>query len=137
MSGVDRLLISDLQFHGHCGLSPAEREAGQRLSVDLELCYAFEGARAREISQDLPEGGLSLQPDYSQVAALVGEVGRKERFRLLEALAERLAQAILEQFSVSEVVLRLKKCHPPVEAIRGYFGVEIRRRLTDPQSQSK
>ncbi len=132
---MDKLLISDLQFHGHCGFTEAEREAGQRLTLDLELSYVLQGVRAKEIGQDLPEGALSAHPDYSHVADVVLQVGQNEQFRLLESLAERLAQMLLKQFPVDEVGLCLKKIHPPVEAIRGFFGVKIRRRLTDFQSR--
>jgi dihydroneopterin aldolase len=58
------------------------------------------------------------------------EIGRKERFKLLESLAEHIAERLMKEFSVNEVVLRVKKPHPPVEAIQGYFGVEIRRQVT-------
>lgn len=132
---MDKFIISDLQFHGHCGFTESEREAGQRLTVDLEFFYVLQGVRAKEIEQDLPEGALSAHPDYSHVVDVVLQIGRNERFRLLEALAERLAQVLLKQFPVDEVGLCLKKVHPPVEVIRGFFGVEIHRRLTDFQSR--
>lgn len=116
---MDKLIITDLQFHGHCGLSEAERRAGQRLSVDLEFYVDLQGVSDSKRQSE--------HPDYAQISAVVLEIGRKESFELLESLAERLAQGLLKQFAAREVVVRLKKVHPPVEAIRGYFGVEIRR----------
>jgi dihydroneopterin aldolase len=117
-----KLMIADLQFHAHCGVTPAEQEAGQRLSLDLEL-YC-------DLRKSSGTDALLEHPDYSHVADVVLEAGRKERFKLLESLAEHIAEILLKQFPVNEVVLRVKKLHPPVEAIQGYFGVEIRRQAT-------
>lgn len=120
---MDKLIITDLQFHGHCGVTKAEREVGQRLSLDLEMYCELSKASATDTMQGLP--------DYSHVASVVLEIGRKERFKLLESLATHIARILMKQFVLEEVVLRLKKTHPPVEAIQGYFGVEIRRRQGD------
>lgn len=120
---MDKLIITDLEFHGHCGITKVEREVGQRLSLDLELYCELQKSSAADRLRGLP--------DYSQVASVVLDIGRKERFRLLESLAEHIARMLMKQFSVEGVVLRVKKFHPPVEAIQGYFGVEIRRRAGD------
>jgi dihydroneopterin aldolase len=46
----------------------------------------------------------------------------------VESLAERIAEDLLGHFSsTSEILVRIHKCLPPVEEIRGSFGVEIRR----------
>ncbi len=119
---MDKLIITDLQFHAHCGITTAEQEAGQRLSLDLELYCDLKKSSTADALLELP--------DYSHVSSVVLDVGRKERFKLLEALAEHIAKILIKQFPVSEVVLRVKKLHPPVEAIQGYFGVEIRRQST-------
>jgi dihydroneopterin aldolase len=119
---MDKLIITDLQFHAHCGITSAEQEAGQRLSLDLELYI--------DLKKSSTADALLALPDYGHVANVVVEVGRKERFNLLESLADHIARILIKQFPVDEVVLRVKKLHPPVEAIQGYFGVEIRRRAT-------
>lgn len=120
---MDKLVISDLQFHAYCGVMDAERETGQRVSVDLEMFCDLK----KSASEDRLEG----VPDYSQVSALVLEVGRKQRFKLLESLADQIACAVLREFPVREVILRVRKFKPPVEAIQGYFGVEVRRCTED------
>jgi len=53
---------------------------------------------------------------------------KTERTNLVETLAERIAQAIIKKFPIKEVLVRLKKCLPPVEGIKDYFAVEIRRK---------
>jgi len=56
------------------------------------------------------------------------EMVKTERTNLVETLAERIAQAIIKKFPIKEVLVRLKKCLPPVEGIKDYFAVEIRRK---------
>ena len=52
----------------------------------------------------------------------------REQYRLLEALAERLASVILKEYPTVEVV-RLKVCkeRPPMETIAARVCVEIER----------
>jgi dihydroneopterin aldolase len=119
MSSADRVRLTDVQFHGHCGCTEAERELGQRLSLDLELELPIAEAAAAD--------DLSRTIDYVKVTDSIVQTGRRLRPALLETLAERLAQVVIEQFHPQRVTIRLRKVAPPVEAIAGAFEVEITR----------
>jgi dihydroneopterin aldolase len=116
---ADRILIQGIQFHGHHGVREEERKLGQRFAVDVELTL------------DLAEAGrrdeLSATVDYEQVHAVVVEIGTREQFRLLEALASRLATTILERFPVRQVAVRVAKPSPPIAGLVGGVSVEITR----------
>lgn len=114
---MDRIILQGIRFYGHHGVDPAEQKLGQRFQVDIEL-----GLDLR------PAGGsddLTATVNYAEVHRLVVEVGTKERFHLLEALAERIAQTILERFPVKEVKVRACKPSPPIHGELGFVGVEI------------
>src|SRR3989442_3912775 len=64
---------------------------------------------------------------YTQVADRVLTIAQTDRSHLLEALAERLAQAILAQFPVSAVELWVRKLKPPVHGVRESTGARITR----------
>lgn len=115
----DRLIIAGLEFHGHCGITREEQESGQRIVVDLELACDVARAAAGDTLRDAI--------DYAAVANRLAEIGRKERFQLIETLAERLARSVLDEFGARSVRLRLKKPHPPIEWIHDYAAVEITR----------
>ncbi len=115
----DQIRLTDVQFHGHCGCTESERELGQRLSLDLELDVPL--ARAAETDD------LSRTIDYVKVIDAVVQTGRRLRPVLLETLAERLAELVLERFHPRRVTIRLRKVAPPVDAIVGAFEVEITR----------
>ncbi len=117
---MDRLIVTDIEFIGHCGITEEERTVGQRISADLEI--------ALDISKATASDRLEDTVDYVAMCNTVVTIGRKEAYYLLETLAERIAKEILRIFSVSEVTVRLRKCSPPVETIKGYFEIRITRK---------
>jgi dihydroneopterin aldolase len=93
--------LEGLSVFGHHGARPYEKEAGQRLEVDLELVPTDTRA---ETSDKLADA-----VDYDMLYRTVREVVEGESFHLLEALAARLADRILERFGVRQVRVRISK----------------------------
>lgn len=116
---LDKLIIKEIEFIGHCGITEEERITGQRLSADIELSVDITMAAKSDQLQD--------SIDYVGVCNLVVSIGSEGKFNLLETVAERMAQEILGKYNVSEIVIRLRKCSVPVYPVRGCFEVEIRR----------
>jgi dihydroneopterin aldolase len=116
---MDRILLSGIQFYGYHGVYPEEQRLGQRFLVDVELCLDLAGAAAAD--------DVSRGVDYSQVYAAVLEVGTRERFKLLEALAARIAATLLERFPVRQVTVRATKPAPPLPGPIGGVTVEVTR----------
>ena len=116
---LDRILVQGIQFHGHHGVQGEERKLGQRFLVDVEIRLDLREAGRRD--------DLAASVDYGRVHALVVEIGTGEQFRLLEALAERIASAVLEHFRVRQVTVRATKPSPPLAGIVAGVSVEITR----------
>jgi dihydroneopterin aldolase len=119
---MDRLILRQIEFWGHCGITDAEREVGQRLLVDVEVAYQ---------APQPPPSSLSDVVDYARLARDVVRLGQSCREALIEALAERLAQYLLQQIGqtsrylqVLSVVVRLTKW-PRCEGLHGGVTVEI------------
>jgi 7,8-dihydroneopterin aldolase/epimerase/oxygenase len=93
--------LEGLSVFGHHGARPYEKEAGQRLEVDLELQPTSDRA---EHSDRLPDA-----VDYDQLYQTVREVVEGKSFHLLEALAAATADAVLERFEVRRVRVRIAK----------------------------
>jgi dihydroneopterin aldolase len=117
---MDKLIIRNLEFYATIGVKAAEREVGQWLLVNVEASY------------DLAAAGRSDNLDdtisYSDLAQLVQQVGTSTECLLLESLAEKIAQALLDHFPVTEVRLQLLKTPPPTALKMEAAGVEIVRR---------
>jgi dihydroneopterin aldolase len=120
---MDRLKLVNITFYGHHGVNAAEREMGGDFSVDVEL------------SLDLRTAGqtdkLARTVDYKAVYALVQRVQAAQSYRLLEALAEHIAESVLAEFPVREVLVRARKLRTPVGGLMDHLEVEIVRRAVD------
>lgn len=116
----DKIILADLQFYAYHGVEPEEQSLGQRFVVDIELYGDF---RKAGISDQLEQA-----VDYSAVYQIVRGIVEGTRFRLIEALAERIAGVLLGEFSITEVLVRIKKPQVPLPGILAYAGVEIKRR---------
>lgn len=115
----DKILIEDLRFFGHHGVSPAEQEVGGWFSADVELVLDLTPAA---LSDDV---GATV--DYGEVARLVVKLGTEQRVHLLERLAHLVAESILREFPAREVRVRVRKLAPPLEGVPAVVGVELRR----------
>lgn len=115
----DRILLQGIQFYGYHGVYDEERRLGQRFLIDVELRLDISGAAA--------EDDMAGTVDYGQVHAVVLEIGTRQKFKLLETLATRIASAILERFPIRQVTVRATKPAPPLAGALAGVSVEVTR----------
>ena len=102
---MDRIVLSGLEFYGHHGVHPEEARLGARFTVDVEM-----GLELRNVEDD-----VSRTVDYSQVYKGVKEMVEGERFGLIEALANRIAESLFANFgALLELTVRVHKPHAPL-----------------------
>ena len=102
------------------GVLPEERERAQPFSVDIVAWVDMEAAQQ---SDDLAD-----TVDYGALAQAAADVVGGRSYRLLEALAGRLASALLivdPRLEAVEVTVR--KLRPPLALDVGSTGVRVRR----------
>ncbi|MGH7687549.1 MAG: dihydroneopterin aldolase [Candidatus Dormibacteria bacterium] len=105
MGDADRLLLEGMEFFGHHGDLAAERELGSRIYVDVEIALDLSVAGHSDRLEDTL--------DYVHCFELVRTVVEEAQHRLLEAVAERLADALLAQPRAMSVRVRVAK-QPPI-----------------------
>ena len=93
--------LEGLSVFGHHGATTAERRAGTRLDVDVTLDL---DTRRAETSDRLAD-----TVSYDDIEAVVRRVVEAESFRLLEALAARVADTCVTRFGAAAVSVRLTK----------------------------
>jgi dihydroneopterin aldolase len=96
--------LHGLELFGFHGVLDEERERGQRFLVDLDLDVDRSVAQTAAAS-DLIDDAV----DYRDVVATVQEVSDARAYRLLEALASALADALVERFPLTSVRVRVRK----------------------------
>ena len=116
---ADRLVIERLEFEGFVGIDESERTTPQPLAVDLELFL--------DLSQAISTDNLQNTVDYATVAKKIVATAKQEQFCLIETLAERLAEVILEGPTIKEVRLWVRKLRPPLKISVGSVGARIAR----------
>jgi 7,8-dihydroneopterin aldolase/epimerase/oxygenase len=116
---VDRILIAGIRELGVHGVLPEEQTRPQPFEVDVELIVDLDAAgRSDELDDTV---------DYGAVCEAVSRVISSERYRLLERLADRIAEVCRSDPRVLGVVVEVRKVHPPVRAILRHVGVRIER----------
>jgi len=117
---MEKLIIKDIVFTAHCGVTEEERREGQRISVDIEL-YA-------DLQEACSTDELARTIDYVKVGQKVVEVGQGREYFLIETMANEICREILKSFPVSEAIIRLRKYPRSLKWLQGYFEVEMKRK---------
>lgn len=98
---MDIIYLNDLKIDTVIGIYDWERRIKQTVSFDLEMATDIRKAASSDTIEDTL--------DYKAVAKrLISFVGESE-FQLVETLAERVTEIILNEFNVPWVRLRLNK----------------------------
>ncbi len=116
----DCIEIRDLRVTGVHGVLPAERTQAQPFSLDI---VARVDTAAAQQSDDLAD-----TVDYGALATVAAEIVATRSFQLLEALAGRLAEALLiVDARIESVEVTVRKLRPPLPLDIGSTGVRVRR----------
>jgi dihydroneopterin aldolase len=116
---MDRILLNGLVFFGRHGCLEAERQLGQKFTVDIELECDLSAACASDALDDTI--------DYVALYNAAQEVIEGEPARLLESLAQRIADFALQDERVQSAWVRIRKPHVAMPGPLEYLGVEITR----------
>ena len=98
---MDIVYISDLRIETVIGIYDWEREIRQIVSIDLEM--AADNRKAA--SSDSIDDALNYKAVAKRLIQFVGD----SQFQLVETLAERIAEIVLDEFDVDWLRLKLGK----------------------------
>lgn len=106
------VFLRDMVLHASIGVHAFEHAATQRLRINVDLAV-LDGAAAQSRPAAPPDttlrDELSRVVDYEAVAARMRMIVAAGHVRLVETLAERLAEACLEDRRVRIVRIRVEK----------------------------
>lgn len=110
---MDIIYLSGLKIETVIGVYDWERCVKQRIIIDLEMATDIRKAAATDALDDTL--------NYKAVAKRLIEFVGGSQFQLVETLAERVAELVLQEFNVSWLRLRLNK----QGAVRGATDVGV------------
>ena len=120
---TDWVSVRNLRLHGHHGVFPDERRNGQEFELDID-CAVDAAVCVRD---DDYESAVC----YVSLCDLARSVSQEGPFRLIETLADRLAQRILSYHpAVLRVVVNVRKPSAPINAEFDWVGVKVDRSRT-------
>ena len=120
---MDKIVIKGLRIFAYHGVNPEEKEKGQPFVLDITLY--------KDLSLPGATGDLNDTVNYSRVAKTATRVMLAQKDDLIERAASRVAEAVLAEFPVREVTVRLKKPRAPIAGDFEYVAVEITRRAPE------
>ncbi|MFO7546056.1 MAG: dihydropteroate synthase [Trueperaceae bacterium] len=123
---LDSIRLDGMEFHAYHGVYEEEGKLGARFVVDVELGLRIGG-----------RDSLKTTVDYGRVYDIVRRaVTEERRYRLIEALASRIADTLLAVDELVErVTVRVHKPHAPLPGVVRDVSVEVHRSMEPRRSR--
>ncbi|GGD04524.1 dihydroneopterin aldolase [Thalassobacillus devorans] len=117
---MDKIYLNKMEFYGYHGLFPEENKLGQRFYVDLELDVDLEQAGKTD--------DMNASIDYGEIYQVTKGIVEGEAKKLVEAVAEDVADRLLGAFSKMEGCrVKVIKPDPPIPGHYQSVAIEIYR----------
>jgi dihydroneopterin aldolase len=117
----DTIFVTGLLIHAHHGVMEHESRVGQRFVLDLELTTDLaDAARSDKLADTV---------SYSAIVEVASQAFATQSYKLVEAAAGAVADAVLAAFSrIASVRVTVHKPQAPIAAIFADVGVTLCRR---------
>lgn len=119
MDFLDEILLTGLKVFGHHGVFDFERRDGQEFTIDLRLGLPLKDAAASDDVADTAH--------YGELADRIAAIVAGEPVNLIETLAQRIADAVLEDERVKVVTVTVHKPHAPIQQTFADVAVTVHR----------
>jgi dihydroneopterin aldolase len=121
----DRIFINGLSLHAYHGVMAYEGKVGQTFTMDLALEIDLAAAARSDKVVDTVS--------YDKVVDCASRAFCAQKFRLIEAAAGRVADAVLAAFPrVRVITVTIHKPHAPIAATFSDVGVTLVRSRQKP-----
>lgn len=117
---MDKIFLNELTVEAIVGIWDWERQIPQTVVIDLEM--------AADIRRAAEADSIDATLNYKLVAKSVQRLVEESRFRLVETMAEAIADLVIGEFGVPWVKVRVNK----PGAIRGAKDVGVVIERGDP-----
>jgi len=110
--------IKNATFYGYHGVGSEEQRVGGKFEADVDIYTDFTEAAKEDI--------LERTIDYHKVYSFLNHLVLEQKYYLIEALANKIAEQILEKFErITKVAVRIRKNNPPLGGVVECVEVEV------------
>jgi dihydroneopterin aldolase len=120
---MDKIIIKNACFLCNAGVSQEERRKKQEIFIDIKLFLDIKKASQTD--------DINKAINYSTIHKSIKNLSENKKYKLIETMAEDIAKNILENFDISEVLVRIKKPQALAKKNVSYVAVEIVRSKYD------
>jgi dihydroneopterin aldolase len=114
---MDIIYLKDLKIETIIGIFDWERKVKQTVSLDIEM--------AADVRKAAISDAIADTLDYKAVAKRLIEFVSNSEYQLVETLAERITEIVMNEFNVKWIKLRVNK--PGAIRYAGDVGIIIER----------
>jgi len=118
----DVILLEGIQVPAALGVTAAERRMRRPVTLDLEVAVPLTTAGHSD--------NIRHTLHYKRVFEVVEDVAANQEHKLVEALGERIAQAVLGKFDAASVTVTVRK-PKPIAGVLDYAGIRLTRTRED------
>ncbi len=112
-----KIRLQNIRFRARHGALRAERDLPRDFVVDVTVELPVSALPRTD--------SLSRVFDYEKIATIVVDEGTTKTYKLLETLAQRLIERMLEETPADSVTIEVRKFAPPTSASVDMFAVEL------------
>jgi len=115
---INVIRIKRATFYGYHGVSSEEQSVGAKFEADVDLYTDFSEAAAKD--------DLKKTIDYYQVYSYINELIVEKKHFLIESLATKITDGLLDKFEKAvKVVVRVRKNNPPIGGVVDCVEAEV------------
>lgn len=111
-----------MKFFAYHGVNPEEKLRGQTFEVDIIVSTSL---KAAAISDD-----VTVSIDYSVLFMIVKEEMLRNKYDLIESVAEKIASRVLSLNGALCTTIRIRKPSAPIDGVFDHVEIQITREKT-------
>ncbi|WP_089609418.1 dihydroneopterin aldolase [Dehalobacterium formicoaceticum] len=116
---MDKIILSGMEFYGYHGVLKEEKRVGQPFIIGVEM---FLDLLPAGVSDD-----LTKTVHYGEAYLAIKKIVEEENFDLIEALAQRIGEMLLQEYPLQKVRVIVDKPLAPVPGGNLAARIEIER----------
>ncbi len=120
---MGKIRLNNIQLFGYHGYFKQEREIGQKFEVDIEI--------STDLIKAIDSDNISYTVDYQEVFLEVTEYFKNNKKKLIETVANDIANKILCKKNVIDIKVTIRKPSVPIGGICSSVEVELFRTNND------
>lgn len=113
----DRITLAGIKIFPRIGTTAEERSVPQECQADMILWGDFEAAASTD--------SLSESIDYTGVLSVIQQTAAAQEYNLIESLAYKIVRAVLRQFPLTRVCIKLRKRPAILKNDLDYVEIEV------------